>query len=125
MFRPEETVDLAAAELETETLFRYWEVIVNNAYQISVPYIARNVKIESPTGMEEHPPVQERDLDMRQLVIDMIDLVGPQLVELEVVRSYAPLGIRFRDTAGAAIVADGLRSAPDAAGPRDPWRWQA
>ena len=68
VFRPEETVDLAAAELETETLFRIWEVIVNNAYQISVPYIARNVKIESPTWTEEHPPIQERDLDMRQLV---------------------------------------------------------
>lgn len=39
----------------------------------------------------------------------MIDVVAPMLVELEVVRSYAPLGIRFRDTAGGAVVADGLR----------------
>jgi hypothetical protein len=69
VFHPEETVELAAAELETETLFRIWEVIVNNAYQISVPYIARNVKIESPTWTEEHAPIQERELDMRRLVL--------------------------------------------------------
>lgn len=69
VFRPDETVELAAAELETETLFRIWEVIVNNAYQISVPYIARNVRVESPTWTEEHPPVQERDLDVRGLVL--------------------------------------------------------
>jgi hypothetical protein len=68
IFHPDETVELAAAELETETLFRIWEVIVNNAYQISIPYIARNVKVESATWTEEHGPVQERVFDGRRLV---------------------------------------------------------
>jgi Pvc16 N-terminal domain len=68
IFRPEETVELAAAELETETLFRIWEVIVNNAYQISVPYIARNVKVESAFWTDENGPVQERVFDGRWLV---------------------------------------------------------
>ena len=68
IFQPEETVQLAVAELETETLFRIWEVIVNNAYQISVPYIARNVKIESDLTTSDGSPVQERLLDYRELV---------------------------------------------------------
>ena len=68
IFQPEETVQLSVAELETETLFRIWEVIVNNAYQISVPYIARNVKIESDLASSDGGPVQERLLDYRELV---------------------------------------------------------
>lgn len=68
IFQPEETVQLTVAELETETLFRIWEVIVNNAYQISVPYIARNVKIESDLASSDGSPVQERLLDYRELV---------------------------------------------------------
>ena len=68
VFQPQETVELAVAELETETLFRIWEVIVNNAYQISVPYVARNVRIESDLLEAEAAPVQERELDMREVV---------------------------------------------------------
>ena len=68
IFQPQESVEIAVAELETETLFRIWEVIVNNAYQISVPYVARNVKIESDLERLEAAPVQERSLDMREVV---------------------------------------------------------
>jgi hypothetical protein len=68
VFQPQETVELAVAELETETLFRIWEVIINNAYQISVPYVARNVRIESDLLSEEFPPVQERELAMNEVV---------------------------------------------------------
>jgi hypothetical protein len=70
VFQPDETVSLAVAELETETLFRIWEVIVNNAYQISVPYVARSVKIESDLLRGgEGEPVQERELNYRKLVL--------------------------------------------------------
>ena len=41
-----------------------WEVIVNNAYQISVPYVARYVKIESSHLVETGQPIQERTLDL-------------------------------------------------------------
>ncbi len=68
VFRPDESVQLSVAELETETLFRIWEVIVNNAFQISIPYVVRNVKIESDQVRADGGPVQERLLDMRELV---------------------------------------------------------
>jgi len=68
IFRPDESVQLSVAELETETLFRIWEVIVNNAFQISIPYVVRNVKIESDQVRADGGPVQERLLDMRELV---------------------------------------------------------
>lgn len=68
IFRPDESVQLSVAELETETLFRIWEVIVNNAFQISIPYVVRNVKIESDQTRADGGPVQERLLDMRELV---------------------------------------------------------
>lgn len=64
----QESVEISLADLETETLFRIWEVIVPNAYQISVPYLARNVRIESSALEGEAAPVQERVLDYQKLV---------------------------------------------------------
>lgn len=65
LFHEDETVTGTTAELTTEELFRMWEVIVNHAYQISVPYIARVVKIESNllrSGVGR--PIQERDFEV-------------------------------------------------------------
>lgn len=67
-FSDDETVDLSITDLTTEELFRIWEVIVNNAYQISVPYVARNVRIESLQGLSQGAPVQERLLDYQKLL---------------------------------------------------------
>jgi hypothetical protein len=67
VFHSEETVEISLAELDTEALFRIWEVIVSNAYQISVPYVARNVKIESLHLLSTGQPVQERTFDYRKL----------------------------------------------------------
>jgi hypothetical protein len=64
VFRPNETVEVALTELSTEELFRIWEVIVNNAYQISVPYVARVVRIESGRVLGDAVPVQERDFEL-------------------------------------------------------------
>jgi len=47
VFQPAETVEIVLASLTTEEILRIWEVTANQAYQISVPYIARNVQIES------------------------------------------------------------------------------
>jgi hypothetical protein len=44
-------------------------VIVNNAYQISVPYVARNVKIESRLLLSTAQPLQERIFDLGKLEI--------------------------------------------------------
>lgn len=67
-FGSEETVEIGITELTTEELFRIWEVIVNNTYQISVPYIARNVKIETLAIFDEGEPVQERVMDYQKLL---------------------------------------------------------
>jgi len=60
VFRSNETVEIAISELSTEDLFRIWETITENKYQLSVPYVARLIiiesKIELPTGL----PVQQR-----------------------------------------------------------------
>jgi len=65
-FRPDETLDIALAELRTEDMFRIWDVIGLNVYQLSIPYVARIIHIESmqPCDFERSEPVQERELDM-------------------------------------------------------------
>jgi hypothetical protein len=47
-FQPGETVELLLAELTTDELFRLWKAVAGHAYQISVPYIARGLRIDSP-----------------------------------------------------------------------------
>lgn len=62
VFRSDETVDFTLAELSTEDLFRIWDVLGVNAYQLSIPYVARVVNIESiqPLAEEYDRRVQER-----------------------------------------------------------------
>jgi hypothetical protein len=60
-FCENEIVTVTPVELTTEELFRIWDVIGNHAYQISVPYVARVIKIDSKrlvSGIGR--PVQER-----------------------------------------------------------------
>lgn len=66
VFRADETVDIMLAELSTEDLFRIWDVLGVNAYQLSIPYVARVVNIESvqPAPEEYEERVQERIQDM-------------------------------------------------------------
>lgn len=47
VFNADEAVELSLTELTTEDLLRMWEALVQNVYQISIPYVARNVRIES------------------------------------------------------------------------------
>lgn len=69
VFRQDETVDITLAELSTEDLFRIWDVLGVNAYQLSIPYVARVINIESiqPLAEEYDPRVQERVQDMAVL----------------------------------------------------------
>lgn len=62
VFQPDETVDILPAELRTEDLFRIWDVLGLNAYQLSIPYVARVIHIESsePLPDDGHSPVQTR-----------------------------------------------------------------
>jgi hypothetical protein len=47
VFHPGESVQIVLASLTTEEILSIWEAVANHAYQISVPYVARNVQIES------------------------------------------------------------------------------
>ena len=68
-FKSDENVQLVLAELTTEELFRIWEVIVNNAYQISIPYAARPIRIESVETFSQGEPVQDRVWDHQKLIL--------------------------------------------------------
>ncbi len=68
VFRPDEAVEVNLTELSVEDMFHVWEVMIKHVYQLSVPYQARMVEIEStiatsPVGKE----VQERVYDMREV----------------------------------------------------------
>lgn len=63
-FRSDETVELGLAEFRAEDLLRLFEVLMPNGYQLSIPYYARVIHLESllETG-ETGKPVQKRQLD--------------------------------------------------------------
>lgn len=65
-FGSDETVDITLAELRTEDLFRIWDVIGLNVYQLSIPYVARVLHIDSavPKLADEGPEVQRRAFEM-------------------------------------------------------------
>ncbi|MGY1727836.1 DUF4255 domain-containing protein [Geodermatophilus sp. SYSU D01062] len=60
VFWPEETVELSVAPLDSEDLFRLWDLIGPDSYQLSVPYQARGIRVESGRLLEDQPGVQER-----------------------------------------------------------------
>jgi hypothetical protein len=61
VFRDDEAVEIVAGEIATEDLMRLWELIGPGSYQLSVPYVARNVWIESNQLEPAGALVQERD----------------------------------------------------------------
>jgi hypothetical protein len=67
VFYPEETVEIALAQLSTEDLFDIWDVIIRHVYQLSVPYVARVVRIESPYVNVSGAPVQTRLMEYQNL----------------------------------------------------------
>jgi hypothetical protein len=67
VFYPEETVEIALAQLSTEDLFDIWDVIIRHVYQLSVPYVARVVKLESTLTNPAAAPVQLRSMDYRNV----------------------------------------------------------
>jgi|SRR5436190_3841974 len=67
VFGPGEAVEVTLGELSTEDLFRIWEVMINHVYQLSIPYVARTVLVESSEFIDEHAPVQWRVVTMGPL----------------------------------------------------------
>ena len=46
--------------MATEDLLHLWELLGSTSYQLSVPYVARNVRIESARELAAAGPVQDR-----------------------------------------------------------------
>ena len=67
VFAPDETVEIGLTELSVEDMFHVWEVMINHVYQLSVPYQARMVEIESSLLTPGAMPIQERKPDMRRI----------------------------------------------------------
>ncbi|MFE9690615.1 DUF4255 domain-containing protein [Micromonospora sp. NPDC005806] len=61
VFRPEETVELVAAQLTNDEVFQLWQAMPISL-QLSMPYQARVVRIESAILEPAARPVQVRDL---------------------------------------------------------------
>lgn len=63
VFRDDENVEVLDGELVSEDLFRLWELLGSVTYQLSVPYVARNVRLESDRELVTAAPVRERIVD--------------------------------------------------------------
>jgi hypothetical protein len=70
VFDPGETMELSLGELDTENLLRLWEILTQNLYHISIPYIARNIYIESTRTLAQGASVQERTFDYRNVMLE-------------------------------------------------------
>lgn len=63
VFQPDESVEVMLADLSTEDLLHVWETLVQNTYQLSVPYVARAIRIESRLLQTSGQPVQQRTFE--------------------------------------------------------------
>jgi hypothetical protein len=68
VFYPDETVEVSLAQLSVEDMFNIWDVIIHHVYQLSVPYVARVVQLESMLSSIEGSAVQQRILNVREPV---------------------------------------------------------
>jgi hypothetical protein len=62
VFREDETVELVAGQLTNEEMMRIWDDL-SAEYRISVPYIARVVRIESSMEVSTDSLVRQRQLE--------------------------------------------------------------
>ena len=61
VFRPEETVELVAAQLSNDEVFQLWQAMPIHL-QLSMPYQARVVRIDSTDLVPVGVPVRTREL---------------------------------------------------------------
>ncbi|HST50383.1 MAG TPA: DUF4255 domain-containing protein [Pyrinomonadaceae bacterium] len=62
VFRDDETIEVVAGTITNEELMRIWDDL-GTEYQLSVPYVARVVKIESMREISQGEPVRQRQLE--------------------------------------------------------------
>jgi len=66
-FRQDEGLEVILNDLSTEDLFHIWDVLTEHGYQLSVPYTARVVRIESALEQPSGILVSERVLGLGTL----------------------------------------------------------
>ncbi len=62
VFDDDETVEIVVGQMTNEEMFRIWDVLPRD-YQISIPYTARIVRIDSNLDLNEVGPVLTKELD--------------------------------------------------------------
>ena len=67
VYHPSEAVEVVLAQLSVEDMFRIWEVMIQHVYQLSIPYVARMVEIESKLSIPSTRPVQKREGHIRKI----------------------------------------------------------
>jgi hypothetical protein len=65
VFRPDETVEIILDDLTNDDLFRIWDVL-GVPYRLSIPYLVRNVRIESEETVSADGVVERRIFDFLQ-----------------------------------------------------------
>jgi uncharacterized protein DUF4255 len=60
VFFPGEAVEVGVDDMPNDELLHLWELLAPQAFQPSVPYIARTIFLESDRIEPDSPPVQER-----------------------------------------------------------------
>ncbi|GAB95333.1 hypothetical protein BJY21_003245 [Kineosphaera limosa] len=65
VFREDETVEVLAGQLSNDEVFQLWQALPGSL-QLSVPYQAKVVRIESATDVPVGPPVRVREFDVRR-----------------------------------------------------------
>jgi hypothetical protein len=69
VFFADETVAVSLAQLSVEDMFNIWDVMIHHVYQLSVPYVARVVELESTLLLTQGVPIKQRILNFRDPVI--------------------------------------------------------
>ena len=60
VFRPDESVEIVPAQLSVDDMFHIWDVMIQEKYQLSVPYMSRMIEIESRLEAGAIDPIRER-----------------------------------------------------------------
>lgn len=69
IFEQNEAVELLLSEMEGEELLQLWDMLGNGEvhYQVTIPYLVRNLLLDSRRTLATGEPVQSRTLEMYEL----------------------------------------------------------
>lgn len=67
VFQPHENAEIILNDLSNEDLFRLSDLLLKNGYRLTIPYIVRNVHIESARFQHEGGPVHRRVVDFQNV----------------------------------------------------------